>query len=151
MSADRGKSEVADTMNAIGKCATNCDRIKGTKMKGRTPWIRGMGGFAVKTIRIIFAAVFLLSPTSAFSARGFVTGDELSSKCSINSPMCMGYIAGVSDIMSTDGDICLPNNATIQQIVDIVAKYLSDHPERRHYSASSESGIALMQAFPCSK
>ena len=105
----------------------------------------------VKTIRIIFAAVFLLSPTFAFSARGFVTGDDLSSKCSINSPMCMGYIAGVSDIMSTDGDICLPNNATIQQIVDIVAKYLSDHPERRHYSASSEAGIALMQAFPCNK
>jgi hypothetical protein len=110
-----------------------------------------MGGFAVKTIRIIFAAVFLLSPTFAFSARGFVTGDDLSSKCSINSPMCMGYIAGVSDIMSTNGDICLPKNATVQQIVDIVAKYLSDHPERRHFSASSESGIALMQAFPCTK
>jgi len=110
-----------------------------------------LGGFAVKTIRIIFAAVFLLSPTSAFSAKGFVTGDDLSSKCSINSPMCIGYITGVSDIMSTNGDICLPNDATIQQIVDTVAKYLSDHPERRHYSASSQSGIALMQAFPCSK
>jgi hypothetical protein len=108
-----------------------------------------MGGFAVKTIRIIFAAVCLLSPTSAFSARGFVTGDDLSSKCSINSPMCIGYVAGVSDIMSTNGDICLPSDATIQQIVDTVAKYLSDHPEKRHYSASSQSGIALMQAFPC--
>ena len=105
----------------------------------------------MKTIRIIFAAVFLLSPTSAFSTRGFVTGDDLSSKCSINSPMCTCYIVGVSDIMSTNGDICLPSNATVQQIVDIVAKYLSAHPERRHYSASSESGIALMQAFPCNK
>ena len=110
-----------------------------------------MGGFAVETIRIIFATLFLLSPTFAFSARGFVTGDDLFSKCSINSPLCMGYIAGVSDIMSTNDDICLPNNVTIQQIVDIVAKYLSDHPERRHYGASSESGIALMQAFPCNK
>jgi hypothetical protein len=110
-----------------------------------------MGGFAVKTIRITFAAVFLLSPTVAFSARGFVTADDLSSKCSVNSPMCMGYVTGVSDIMSTNGDICPPNNATVQQIVDIVARYLTDHPERRHYSASSESGIALMQAFPCDK
>ena len=110
-----------------------------------------MGSFAVKTIRIIFAAVFLLSPTFAFSARGFVTGDDLSFKCSTNSQSCMGYIAGVSDIMSTNGDICLPNHATIQQIVDLVAKYLSDHPERRHYGASSEAGIALMEAFPCNK
>jgi hypothetical protein len=110
-----------------------------------------VGGFAVKTIRIIFAAVFLLSPTFAFSAKGFVTADDLSSKCSVNSPMCTGYIVGVSDIMSTNEDICLPNNATVQQIVDIVAGYLSGHPERRHYSASSESGIALMQAFPCNK
>jgi Rap1a immunity proteins len=110
-----------------------------------------MGGFAVKTIRIIFAAVFLLSPTFAFSAKGFVTGDDLYSRCSINSPSCTGYIAGVSDIMSTNDDICLPNHGTIQQIVDIVVKYLSEHPERRHYGAASESGIALMQAFPCNK
>jgi hypothetical protein len=105
----------------------------------------------VKTIRIIFTTVFLLSPTFAFSARGFVTGNDLFSKCSSNSPLCMGYIAGVSDVMSTNGDICLPDNATVQQIVDIVVKYLSDHPDRRHYSASSESGVALMQAFPCNK
>src|ERR1700722_9129009 len=102
-----------------------------------------MGGFAVETIRIIFATVFLLSPTFAFSARGFVTGNDLFSKCSSNSPLCMGYVAGVSDVMSTNGDICLPNDATLQQIVDTVVKYLSDHPERQHYSASSESGIAL--------
>jgi len=105
----------------------------------------------MKTIRIIFTTVFLLSPTFAFSARGFVTGNDLFSKCGINSPLCMGYIAGVSDTMSTNGDVCLPNDATVQQIVDIVVKYFSDHPERRHYSASSESGIALMQAFPCNK
>jgi hypothetical protein len=93
----------------------------------------------------------MLSSTFAFSARGFVTGDDLFAKCSSNSPLCMGYIAGVSDIMSTNEDICLPNDATIQHIIDIVLKYFSDHPERRHYSASSESGIALMQAFPCNK
>jgi hypothetical protein len=110
-----------------------------------------MGGFALKTVRIILAAVLLLSPTSAFSAKGFVKADDLFSKCGFNSPLCMGYLAGVSDIMSTNDDICLPDNAALPQIVDIVVKYLTDHPERRHYSASSESGIALMQAFPCNR
>jgi Rap1a immunity proteins len=91
--------------------------------------------------------IFAVANICVFGQR--VTGDDLSSKCSINSPICIGYVAGVSDIMSTNGDICLPSDATIQQIVDTVAKYLSDHPEKRHYSASSQSGIALMQAFPC--
>ena len=105
----------------------------------------------MKPIRIIVTTVFLLSPPSAFAAKGFVTGNDLFSKCSVNSPLCIGYVAGVSDIMSTNGDICLPNDATVQQLVDIVVRYLSDHPERQHYSASSGSGIALMQAFPCNK
>ena len=105
----------------------------------------------MKATRIILAAIFLLAPTSAFSAKGFVSGDDLFSKCGINNPLCTGYITGVADIMSTNDDICLPKNGTIQQIVDIVVKYLSDHPQKRHYSASSEAGVALMQAFPCSK
>ena len=105
----------------------------------------------MEKIRLLFAALFLLSPTFAFAEKGFVKADDLFSKCSSSSPLCAGYIAGVSDIMSTNDDICLPSHATIQQVTDIVVKYLSDHPERRHYSASSEAGVALMQAFPCSK
>ena len=56
----------------------------------------------MKATRISFAAVFLLAPTSAFSAKEFVSGDDLFSKCGINNPLCTGYIAGVADIMSTN-------------------------------------------------
>ena len=35
-------------------------------------------------------------------------------------------------------------------MIDVVVKYLSDHPEvRQHYTASDKVGLALEKAFPC--
>jgi hypothetical protein len=43
---------------------------------------------------------------------------------------------------------CVPENST-QQLVDVVKRYLDQHPEQRHYSATSFAAAALAAAFPC--
>jgi hypothetical protein len=63
--------------------------------------------------------------------------------------MCLGYVAGVSDALEEVNQICPPKGVNVRQIIDLIVKYLSDHPEKRHYDAASEAGLALMDAFPC--
>jgi Rap1a immunity proteins len=96
--------------------------------------------------------VFCLWPASAFSG-AFLTGNDLFSRCSTEGNngeiSCLGYIEGVADLMTALDKTCLSGNVTSRQATDIVMKYLRDHPESRHYSASSIAGLALQQAFPC--
>ena len=46
-------------------------------------------------------------------------------------------------------NVCLPTNATVRQVIDVVKKYLVDSPAERHYLAYSLVGTALNKAFPC--
>lgn len=62
---------------------------------------------------------------------------------------CSGFIIGVSDSAFVRKVVCLPNGATIGQVVDIVKKYLNDHPEDGHYSAASVVENALRANWPC--
>jgi hypothetical protein len=45
--------------------------------------------------------------------------------------------------------VCIPSEATLAQVRDVVIRYLQEHPEERHYAASSLSLRALVLAFPC--
>ena len=72
--------------------------------------------------------------------------------------MCSGYVTGIADYQDTllawseldERYFCLPDDATTMQLVKVVTKYLNEHPEDLHLSASSEVGNALWNAFPCS-
>ena len=61
------------------------------------------------------------------------------------------YVMGVSDalIAVKPNLFCVPPGITVDQERAVVVKYLRDHPETWHYSASSEVGVALKKAFPC--
>jgi hypothetical protein len=87
-------------------------------------------------------------------ASNFYDGNQLHTLCGANgaqSSFCSGYITGVADILQNQNanNICLPNNATVGQITDVVKKYLVDHPETRQYTAYSEVFLALQTGFPC--
>ncbi|MFQ1864938.1 Rap1a/Tai family immunity protein [Aeromonas veronii] len=74
-----------------------------------------------------------------------VKGDEF---YYINSSDCRGYITGVTDTL--DGfSFCIPNQVTRGQNVDIVTKFLSEHPEDRHKEGHVITAYALSLAFPC--
>ncbi|MGU5731432.1 Rap1a/Tai family immunity protein [Aeromonas jandaei] len=61
---------------------------------------------------------------------------------------CRGYITGVADVL--DGfSFCIPDRVNRGQNVDVVTKYLRDHPEDRHQDAHTLTAYALSIAFPC--
>jgi Rap1a immunity proteins len=87
---------------------------------------------------------------------GFESGNSLLEKCTTQQPSvagsyCRGYIAGVADVLTSQNanSMCLPEGATVGQLVDVVKKYLTEYPATRHYSGVSEIQVALQGAFPC--
>jgi hypothetical protein len=44
---------------------------------------------------------------------------------------------------------CIPPSATLQQLTEIVKKYLEDNPEKWHFRLSGTFIIAINTAFPC--
>jgi len=62
------------------------------------------------------------------------------------------YEEGFPDDSTGFGRVCAPSSSRpdMQQLVDVVVKYLEDYPERRHGSAAQHTWIALQVAFPCS-
>jgi Rap1a immunity proteins len=70
---------------------------------------------------------------------------------------CSGYIAGVFDsevllansVQPRSKLACFPDGVTAGQTIDVVRKYLKDHPENRHHSAVSITMRAFLEAFPC--
>jgi Rap1a immunity proteins len=102
----------------------------------------------MNTGRAILASIFCVVSTAAFS--GFDTGNTLYTQCTGTiQAYCLGYVAGVMDAIANYDLICVPPHVNLEQVQDIVVKYLHEHPESRHYSAASETTLALQQAFPC--
>lgn len=61
-----------------------------------------------------------------------------------------GYVTGVVDALS-DIYFCPDSNVTKGQLLDIVGKYLADHPEDRAQPANVLIVSALSKVFPCKK
>jgi hypothetical protein len=87
------------------------------------------------------------------SAGIFVTGEDLWASC--NGPsqtFCAGYVAAVADILGT-GKLalraCLPGSATLPELIEVIRRYLAEHPDKRAYTAYSVVSYALVQRFPC--
>ena len=66
---------------------------------------------------------------------------------------CLGYVEALADAVAgkvnTLGTACFAENVIGEQVVDVVVKWLEEHPEARHYSGQSVA--AIVQAFPCAK
>lgn len=114
-------------------------------------------------------ALLLILPQT-LTAEG-VTGNELYTTCTSEDPnhdyICFTYITGVfegwtltgmDDIISfPEGhsfvpdllNFCAPVGYTRQQMVDVVIKYLEEHPEARHDYAAKLILEAHQQVFPC--
>lgn len=109
----------------------------------------------------LLAISVALSSAYAMPAKAnFISGNILFQKCSSapnsqEKAFCLAFIVGVSDAHETVFDalekkpFCLPSGATGRQVMDVAIQYLEQHPESRHYTASSTVGLALIKAFPC--
>jgi hypothetical protein len=77
--------------------------------------------------------------------------------------MCAGYIVGVKDAEETTKislraanmedkrrlTFCVDQRVTNGQLLDVVNKFLKDHPEVLHLSAAMIIDGALARSFPC--
>jgi hypothetical protein len=107
----------------------------------------------------LFAGAVLLSCSSLSvfaqaSRTVFMGGNELFRLCdgpprSAEWGVCNGYIEGVADAYSATQYYCPADKVSLQQVVDIVLKYLRSHPEKRHYSAVTTIAVALREVFFC--
>jgi hypothetical protein len=82
------------------------------------------------------------------------TGNELLKVCESggeNRAFCVGYIEGVSDGLSIGSDklqFDMPQKVTMEQMTDIVVKYLKNNPEIRDRHAAWLIQKSFEQAFP---
>jgi hypothetical protein len=74
------------------------------------------------------------------------------------SGQCLGYALGVYDAMQaaqTNGErlfglrACAPPGMMDEQVMDVMIRFATTHPESRRYSAAHQIAEAFSDAFPC--
>ena len=92
------------------------------------------------------------------AARADTTGNDLwricTSKDARDNGLCYGYVTAIAEVIGQPAGIyghhaCLSNDTAIQQIVDVVKRYLDQRPEVRHYGAYNLLVPVLVEAFLC--
>jgi Rap1a immunity proteins len=100
----------------------------------------------------LVVAAGLFGSTSAFAALD--SGKTLWDSCNdlndtSKQSYCLGYVAGVSDVLVGMHIICIGEHISVRQIADVVVQYLREHPGRRDMDADDLTATALALAFPC--
>ncbi len=100
--------------------------------------------------RIIALALVICAFTGlARPAVGFIfSGNDLYQWCGQSAlaeqELCTGYIVG-----QLRRRHCVPEKVPIKKVVDVVKKFLVEHPEKRRGSASVIVAVAVGDAWPC--
>jgi hypothetical protein len=105
-----------------------------------------------------------LSGSSRPALADFQSGNSLLSRCRSDASLadrqyCLGYVTGAADFAIQDernnkamDKVCwinIPDGVTSGQLLEILVKYLREHPERLHYQGGYLIIEAFHQAFPC--
>lgn len=106
---------------------------------------------------LLLAAVLLARPAPARAA--FLTGAELLGACADQDPdgygqiYCLAYVTGIADVLERNAvnglRACIPEEATVAALTEIVRESLARHPERGGYGAAGLVADALGSTFPC--
>lgn len=116
-----------------------------------------------KSNKLLLATLCALCYTNTYA--GFVNGNQIASyiveyeKANRKDPSTnyqfaervVWYIFGVADVLDNNSVICLPDKVSSNQILEVVIKYLKDHPERWNEPAEKIIGTPLIHYFPCKK
>ncbi|MBD9511930.1 hypothetical protein IB265_34845 [Ensifer sp. ENS10] len=101
--------------------------------------------------RFTFTMAILMSASVHTQALA-LNGQDLSDMCRSDRFASMMYVKGAADGMFAMGAefiSCIPNEASTQQMGDVVCKWLRDNPQHRHKKSISVVGLAFKQAWPC--
>ena len=112
----------------------------------------------VRRSAILVACCLALAP-AATRAEYFETGRDLYQKCraagTASQVFCYGFIIGIADVMEDnplDGrSACIPKDATIQQVAEVVVGFLEANPDIRDFTGESLTVQALSEKYPCAR
>lgn len=101
-----------------------------------------------KIIVILVILLFLPAFSSADYCNGMKIMKHVDSKDSVSKSLTIGYITGVVDAFN-EVLFCIPYGVTIGQANEVFIKWMREHPERWHESASILILAALKEVWPC--
>jgi hypothetical protein len=117
--------------------------------------------FSALALAVSLAVLFTAGEGRATS------GQELNEFCSYEDAsfgegVCFGYVDGVYDAgrevpgLGTNRlewpglwTACVPKAVTLGQLVEVVKKWLREHPEDWHYGADGQVARAFSETWPC--
>jgi hypothetical protein len=112
-------------------------------------------------VTLIAAIFFISSFEDARAVWDVMDGNALFDMCSewphgkaddvkgaFKTGTCVGYVWGAAGALGNASMVCL-KGVQQNQLVDVIKRWLDEHPEVRHRSASALIGQALMEKFPC--
>jgi Rap1a immunity proteins len=124
----------------------------------------------MRVTRLILAAIVttsvLLPPEGLRAQIASINGNQLYTDCiapntegpafqGLRAGTCLGYVTAIMDVLSVSPvngfKACVPPNADMNQIVDVVKFFIRDHAEKRHLVAAGLVAEALATAFPCQR
>jgi hypothetical protein len=104
--------------------------------------------------------VLLLLPARA-PASEFDSANYLLPKCKLllsdksagtESGICMGVMLtfkSTGAFLANDVRVCVPEDATLRQMIRVVVKYIEERPEKMHVPFVALALLALRDAWPC--
>lgn len=120
-------------------------------MKGLVRWL------------VLSVSLFFVILRSA-PAQSIETGNDLQETCkTYNQPVsgnqelarvtyCAGFVSGllgVGQLLKGDLGFCVPRGVTIGQATAVLLKFLAEHPEHTHNSATALTIIAFSNQWTC--
>ncbi|MBX4972626.1 hypothetical protein HJB56_26260 [Rhizobium lentis] len=125
-------------------------------------------------LRFVLPLLALFSSTTAHADPAFMTGNKLFEYCQTNRLFVVGYMMGVVDKGLYDSSAadygltrepdsrelkvigtfvrtnrCVPDGATSGQMVDVICKWLNEHPADRHKYGPTLINNAFAEVWPC--
>jgi hypothetical protein len=109
---------------------------------------------------ILAMALIICFSQNALALLAFQSGNDLYAKCTnkddFSQGTCDGYITGIADeLIAFDAaqgrEQCIPTNASVRQVVDVVMNALREHPESRDHVAADVVTGAFASEWKCPK
>lgn len=118
---------------------------------------------ATQPLILAATALMLLIGASSARAEALMTGKMLALFCTskekIDQTSCQSYIAGIVDyhnLLRSLGtapavNYCLPKGITMDQIKQIVTRYIVTRTEHTDFIAAPAVAVSLYDIYPCDK
>jgi hypothetical protein len=109
-------------------------------------------------MKFVVMAIFAFGIGGIAHAQSFFSGNEVYGWCRDNArkSLCTSFIGGATDMIvayqlanRTPRTLCIPHQANLGQVVDVVVAWLERHPAERHQQAASIVALSLHEVWQC--